>query len=106
MERQISRYYASLDKIAKARYLSELDQISPNCADSCTYSPRDGVSAVYPKIEYPDFYNYLVCSVSVYTKDQSKAYRSLDGYKYLVAGWVGNIMSYTLDSKVVLTATV
>ena len=86
MERQISRYCASLDKVAKARYLSKLDLIYPSCSDPYTYSPRDGKTTIYPRIEYLDICNYLVCSVSVYTKDQLKAYKSLDGYKYLVEG--------------------
>ena len=37
----------------------------------------------WPNIEYPDIYNYFITTPS-YTKQQLKAYKSLDGYKYFV----------------------
>ena len=43
---------------------------------------------VVPNIEYPDLFNYLVCTTSVFTGKQLKAYKSLEAYKYFVAGWV------------------
>ena len=32
-----------------------------------------------------------------YTKQDLKAYKSQDGYKYLLAGWVGDLSSYNLS---------
>ena len=41
----------------------------------------------------PDIFNYFVTSVSNYTKQQLKAYKSLEGYKYFVDGWINNVVS-------------
>ena len=43
---------------------------------------------LWPEIEFPGIANYLLFSTSGYTKEQLKAYNSLDAYEYFVAGWV------------------
>jgi len=45
----------------------------------------------WPEIEFPDIVNYLLCSTSKFTKEQVKAYKSLQAYQYFVAGWVRSI---------------
>ena len=42
----------------------------------------------WPEIEFPDIMNYLLFSTSMFTKEQLKAYKSLQSYQYFVAGWV------------------
>ena len=45
----------------------------------------------WPEIEFPDIVNYLLFSTSKFTKEQVKAYKSLQAYQYFVAGWVRSI---------------
>ena len=40
---------------------------------------------------YGDIYNYLIDSVSVFSKESLKAYKGLEAYKYLVAGYVRDV---------------
>ena len=42
----------------------------------------------YPLVEYGDIYNYLIDAPSPHTKEQLKAYKSLQGYQFCLAGWV------------------
>ena len=62
--------------------------------------------ANWPRVEYPDIYNFLVKSPSVHTGESLKAYKSLDAYNYYVNGWVGNITVFevpcSIDTYVVL----
>ncbi|CAM1298095.1 Uncharacterised protein g2024 [Pycnogonum litorale] len=45
-----------------------------------------------PELEFPDIFNYFVNKSSVYTFKQLKAYKSLEGYKYFVSGWIKEIL--------------
>ena len=45
----------------------------------------------WPRVEYPDVYNHLIQTPSIYTGDSLRAYKSLDGYNFCVNGWVSNV---------------
>ncbi len=42
----------------------------------------------WPEVEYPYIYNYLINTFSFYTEKEIKAYKSLEGYRQFVDGWV------------------
>ena len=66
-------------------------------------------SDIVPNIEFSDIYNFLINTPSPFTKEELKAYKSLDGYIYLVADWVGDLSVHPVamhDDKLVLTTSV
>ena len=93
--------------------MPRIDTLNILVDDPYTFGSGTGILKALPtnvpQIEYPDIYNFLINARSLYTKDELKAYKSLEGYKYLVAGWVNgvSIHNVTVDNtKVVLTASV
>ncbi len=107
-----SDYFSQLDESAKLRYSEKLNSIGLQVDDPYTYTTsRESFTETdtVPNIEYPDIYNFFINSPSPYTKEELKAYKSLDGYKYLLAGWVSNMCIHPVandDDKVVLTGNV
>ena len=92
--RVYSDYFQQLKGAAKKRYAEKLDMLgtlSDPYADVNT-NPWSLDSASWPEVEYLDMYNYLISTPSPYTKKEMKAYKSLEGYKYFVDGWVGNVL--------------
>ena len=107
--RTYSQYYQELEEDAKKRYNIKLDIVSEKLNDPYTLSTEMITPQALPDVQYPDIYNYLISTPSVYTKEYLKAYKSLEVYKYLLAGWVGEVSAhYVEDSneKVILYAKV
>ena len=95
---QYSCYFEQLDSKAKARYETRLDTIGLNFDTPYTLTALASSDSM-PEVEYPDVYNYLVNTPSPYTNEDLKAYKNLEGYKYLLAGWVGDLSVYNLSSE-------
>ena len=76
-----STYCRALDEASKARYLEKIAVLE--------FDPYlrhlDGTSSLpnheWPAVEYPDIFNYLITIPSRYTKEDLKAYKSLEEYK-------------------------
>lgn len=91
--RSYSLVYDGLSDDAKKGYREKLDRIG--CKRIDPYLPVDDP----PCVEHPDVYNYLVIALSLYTKDSLKAHKRLEGYKYLVAGWVEAVSCFTTSKE-------
>ena len=60
--------------------LKLIDNIDPYKVSNFSYSDS---MELWPEIEFPDIANYLLFSTTSYTKEQLKAYKSLDACTYL-----------------------
>ena len=107
IKRRYSTYYVDLDAAAKWRYDEKLDML-PGLVDdpyiNSLFVP--GQRHLWPEIEYPDIYNYHINTFSPYTKEEVKAYKSLDGYNFSIQGWVSNIRILSLGEVSLLLADV
>ena len=91
--------YNELDKIAKEQKLQKLCGL----ADPYLERSRDGHTSIdwqlWPEVEYPDIYYFLIATPSLHTGDCLKAYKSLDAYNYYASGWVDNIKIFSIPSR-------
>ena len=106
--RKYSGYYEQLKDNVKKRYNEKLNIIGEAVDDPYTFNSGFEID-VMTNIEYPDIYNFLINTPSPYTKEEFKAYKSLEGYKCLVAGWIGDISVHPVgedQGKMIVTANV
>ena len=79
--------------MAKARNLEKL-WILGIIKDPYVWSGASGTNVEWydwPNVEFPGIYSYLIAAPSPCTKEELKAYKSLDGYKYVMNGWMENV---------------
>ena len=106
--RTYSAYYRGLPDETKKRYNAKLDKLGTAVDDPYATMPSAQPGGtdmwtlnrqLWPKVEYPDIYNYLINTPSPYTKEQLKAYKSLEGYKYHVDGWVSKVFVCQISGR-------
>ena len=86
-----SRYVESLSPQDAAAYFKKLTlSTGERLCDPCSIPEKEWSSDVrcWPSVQWPDIYTYLVEKPSVYTKENLKAYKSLDAYNYVLCGHV------------------
>ena len=87
-----SYYYLTLEEEPQARYREKLAMLGKMKDPYFTINHASSEESMdwqtWPSVEYPDIYNYFVATPSSYTKQELKAYKSLEGYNYFVDGWV------------------
>ena len=99
---QLSKCISGLCEIAKKRYIQKILSIYEDQREMCQdpYMLLENQfcpildAADFPNLAYPDIYHYLVHSTSAYTKEELKAYKSLEAYNYFISGWVSNVKCF------------
>ena len=77
--RSYSTYFEQLEKHVKDRYIEKLNYIGPEVDDPCAMPvPASPCSDSLPEAEYPDIYSYLINKPSPVTKEELKAYKSME----------------------------
>ena len=97
-----SSYYYELDDTAKQRYREKMEKLG---ALEDPYLMYDHGQEIYvdwydwPQVEYPNIYNFLIGTPSVYTGESLKSNKSLDTYNFYVNSWVENINVFPIPAS-------
>ncbi|XP_068677854.1 uncharacterized protein [Montipora foliosa] len=99
----LSEYAKALDKQVKRRYLEKISVVGvdPVSIPSEQFDPE-----CLPQIESTDLLGYLVLETSFYTRQQFKAYKSLEAFNQMVSGFVSSVRGCMISNKHVVVAKV
>ena len=99
----LSEYAKKLETRVKRRNLEKISSIGidPVLVDSKLFQPD-----CLPPVESTDLLFYLVLETSFYTKQQFKAFRSLEAYNQMVSGFIASIEGHIISDKFVVVAKV
>ena len=101
-EKRDSQYFRQLDNKAKARYkekLQILGGIEDPYVEGSSVAPESAIDwQDWSNVEYTDIYNYLIATPSPYTKEQLRAYKSMDRYVFVANGWA-DVPVYPIPSR-------
>lgn len=99
-----SYYYLTLEEEPQKRYKEKLAMLGGIQDPYFTLNNASSGSGLdwqsWPSVEYPDIYNYFIAMPSLYTKQDLKAYKSLEGYRYFIDGWVNEIRVLSIPSRI------
>lgn len=99
----LSEYCKKLDNHVKRRYLEKIAEVG---VDPVTIPDEQFNSDCLPPIEAMDLLSYLVLETSFYTKQQFKAYKSLEAYNFMVSGFITSIQGCIVSGKHVVVGKV
>ena len=85
------------------RYLKKVAVIA---VDPITIPDEHFSSECLPSVEAADLLSYLVLETSFYTKQQFKAYKSLEAYNFMVSGFITSVQGCVLREKYIVTGKV
>ncbi|XP_066930891.1 uncharacterized protein [Clytia hemisphaerica] len=97
-----SSYYHKLPAEAKSRYdakLLAMQLVYDPLVIGKTYYQLTDHFEQWPNLSYADIYAYLIDHPSTYSHQQLKAYKGLDGYKYVIAKLVNNVLVKPMNLK-------
>ena len=99
----LADYANTLDLHVKKCYLEKIScvGIDPVLIPDKTYDPE-----CLPLVESMDLLSFLVLDTSYYSKDQFKAYRSLQSYNQLVSGFVSSVKGQKVGNKYIVSGKV
>ena len=102
MEKPESTYFSKLDLKAKERYKEKIKLIEN--VDPYTLQKEAFTENIdcFPKVTYPDIVNYFLFAPSPLTKEQLKAYKSLESYNQFVSGWVKDVGVKLFQNNILL----
>ena len=105
---EYSELYQQLDSLGKMRYKEKLKMLHLSIdlylVDRNAWSTE---RSLFPHIDFPDIFVYLISSPSLYTKEALKAYKSTEAWSYFVAGFVTEVkVLKTADDSFIMTAKV
>ena len=80
----LSEYAKALDKQVKGRYLEKISVVG---VDPVSIPGEQFDPECLPQIEATDLLGYLVLETSFYTRQQFRAYKSLEAFNQMVSGF-------------------
>ena len=92
-----SWYCLDLDPVARERYIQLINRYIGRDPYLMKMSEFSSETKDLPAIEGIDIANYLVIQTSYFTKQQMKAYKSMEAYNFFVCGWVHNLGTKRLE---------
>ncbi|XP_052780480.1 uncharacterized protein LOC128217384 [Mya arenaria] len=100
-------YRETLSAIEKGRYLEKMKLIDNKDPYEATFVKGfSDDKSLLPTISYPDIVNYLIFTPSPYSKDDLKAYKSLNCYVQAQCGWVSEVKAAVVGDRHVVIGKV